>query len=496
MRSKQIRESILFLAVVFSSVAALMTGCGTNQNRNPGSVGEAQREAPQQQVSEASSIAHQAYIYGYPLVTTKITGLAFVNTAKPDPRTLQAPINQLVNMPEYPPATYHGVTAPNADTLYSCAFLDLSGEPVVLSYPDMGKRYFLFPIYDAWTNVIHSAGSRTSGQTAQNLLIAGPSWHGPVPRTMTLVRSSTNKAFIIGRVYSDGSPTDLAQVHRLQAEFKLVPLSSFDKPFTPPAGQTGGPYTPKEVVRNVIAKMTASEYFNFMADAMKENPPILPQDGLILARLAKIGIVPGKPFDMSQLSTENQQAIEKVPQEVSAQFATMKAQGLGKNVNGWEIPGKCGRYGKDYLNRAVVSAFGWGCNLPEDAVYPITKVDSDGNPLKGTHTYMIHFNKGETPPVQGFWSITMYDNAYYFYPNALNKLTLSPRDRLHYNADGSLDLYFSHFRPAGIAEANWLPAPKDDFILCLRMYWPKETPPSILPTANPSWTPPPVKEHT
>jgi hypothetical protein len=145
-----------------------------------------------------------------------------------------------------------------------------------------------------------SPGSRTSGQTAQDLLIAGPSWHGSVPRNLTLVRSSTNTAFIIGRVYSDGTPPDLAQVHKLQAEFKLVPLSSFNKPFTPLAGQTGGPYAPKEIVRNVIAKMTASEYFNFMADAMKENPPVMPQDGQILARMAKIGIVPGKPFDMSQ----------------------------------------------------------------------------------------------------------------------------------------------------------------------------------------------------
>jgi hypothetical protein len=213
-----------------------------------------------------------------------------------------------------------------------------------------------------------SPGSRTSGQTAQDLLIAGPSWHGSVPRNLTLVRSSTNTAFIIGRVYSDGTPPDLAQVHKLQAEFKLVPLSSFNKPFTPPAGQTGGPYAPKEIVRNVIAKMTASEYFNFMADAMKENPPVMSQDGQILARMAKIGIVPGKPFDMSQLSTGTQQAIEKAPQEVNAQFAKMKAPGLGKNVNGWEIPGKCGRFGSDYLNRAVVSAFGWGCNLPEDAV--------------------------------------------------------------------------------------------------------------------------------
>jgi hypothetical protein len=445
---------------------------------------------------EAAAIAKDAYVYGYPLVTTKITGLAFVNTTEPDPRTFQAPINQFVNMPEYPPATYHGVTAPNADTLYSAAFLDLSGEPIVLSYPDMGKRFFLFPIYDAWTNVIHSAGSRTSGQTAQDLLIAGPSWHGSAPPNMTLVQSPTKTAFIIGRVYSDGTPTDLSQVHMLQAKFKLTPLSSHGKPYIPPAGQTGGPYTPKEIVRDVIAGMSASEYFNFVADAMKENPAIMPQDGQIIARMTKIGIIPGKPFDMSQLSTGNQQAIEKVPKEVNAQFASMKAHGLGKMVNGWEIPGKCGRYGSDYLNRAVVSAFGWGCNLPEDAVYPITKVDSAGNPLNGAHTYVIRFNKGDMPPVQGFWSITMYDNAYYFYPNALNKLTVSSRNRFQYNADGSLDLYFSHDQPAGAAQANWLPAPQDDFILCMRMYWPRVTPPSILPTANPSWTPPAVKERT
>jgi hypothetical protein len=238
---------------------------------------------------EAASIATDAYIYSYPLVTTKITGLAFTNTIKPDPATFQAPVNQLVSQPEYPAATYHGVTAPNADTLYSVGFLDLAKEPVALSYPNMGKRYFLFPIYDAWTAVIHSAGSRTTGESAQNILIAGPSWRGSVPTGMTLVKSPTNTAFIIGRVYSDGTPSDLAQVHALQRQFKLVPLSAYGKPYTPPPGQTGGPYTPKEIVRDVIAKMSASEYFNFMAEAMKENPPVLPQDAPIVAKMARIG---------------------------------------------------------------------------------------------------------------------------------------------------------------------------------------------------------------
>ena len=446
--------------------------------------------------AEAAGIARDAYVFGYSLVTTKITERAWVNTVEPDPRTFQAPINQLVSMPEYPPATYHGVTAPNADTLYTAGFLDLSAGPMVLSYPDMGKRYFLFPIYDAWTNVIRSPGSRISGPMALNILIAGPTWHGRVPSGMTLVQSTTNTVFLIGRVYSDGTPADLAAVHALQAKFKLTPLSSFGKPYTPPRGRTSGPYTPKDVVRDVIAKMTASEYFNFMTEAMKENPPSTPQDDAIVARMAKIGIVPGKPFDMSQLSPEIRQAIDKVPETVNAEFSSMESHGLGKMINGWQIPEICGRYGTDYLSRAVISDFGWGCNLPADAVYPITKVDTAGDLLSGANTYVLHFNKGETPPVDGFWSITMYDSGYYFYPNALNKLTVSARDKLQYNADGSLDLYFSHAQPAGVAEANWLPAPEEDFILCLRMYWPRSAQPSILPPANPSWIPPGVAKHT
>jgi hypothetical protein len=445
---------------------------------------------------EAVRIATEAYIYGYPLVTTKITGLAFTNTVKPDPAAFQAPVNQLVNQPGYPPATYHGVTAPNADTLYSAGFLDLSKEPMVLSYPNMGKRYFLFPIYDAWTTVVNSLGSRSTGEAAQNILIAGPSWRGTVPAGMTLVALPTNIGFIIGRVYSDGTPSDLAHVHALQAQIKLAPLSAYGKPYTPPAGQTGGQYTPKEIVRDVIARMTTPDYFTFLAEAMKENPPVLPRDASIVAAMANIGLVPGKPFDMSQLSPEIQKAIQTVPQAVAAQFNSVEAQGIGKMVNGWQIPEVCGKYGTEYRARAIVSDVGWGCNLPEDAVYPMAKVNDSGSPLTGTQAYVIHFKKGEMPPVQGFWSITMYDKQYYFYPNPLDKFTVSARNKLEYNADGSLDLYFSHEKPDGVAEANWLPAPADDFVLCMRLYWPRATPPSILPPTNPSWVPPPVKTVT
>ncbi|MBJ7900090.1 MAG: DUF1254 domain-containing protein [Cyanobacteria bacterium RI_101] len=441
---------------------------------------------------EAQAIAVDAYIYGYPLVTTEITGLAFTNTVKPDPNTLQAPLNQIVNQPEYPPADYKGVTAPNADTLYSAGFIDVSKEPIVFSYPDMGKRYFLFPIYDFWTTVINAPGSRTTGGAAGKVLITGPGWQGQVPQGMTRVKSPTNQLFMIGRVYADGTPADFERVHALQKQLRLVPLSQWGKAYTPPPGQTGGPYTPKEIVRDVISKMSTKEYFNLMAQTMKANPPVLPADQAILSKMAKLGIVPGQKFDWDKLDPKTQQALANVGQVVLEKLDRWQKTG-GKMVNGWLIPGS-GNYGADYTGRAAISAFGWGANLPQDAVYPFAKVDGTGQPLSGSNVYKMSFKKGQTPPVDGFWSITMYDKDYYFYPNPLNKLTLSPRNNLQYNADGSLDLYFAHQQPTNVPKSNWLPAPKDDFILMMRLYWPNEKPPSILPTNNPTWTPPAVEK--
>jgi hypothetical protein len=189
--------------------------------------------------------AISAYIYGYPLVTSEVTKMATTNTVAVDMKTFQTPLGQILSMPGYPPATYQGVTAPNADTLYSFGFFDVSKEPWVFSYPDMGNRYFLFPIYDMWTDVIISAGARTFGYGAQSVAITGPGWHGTLPEGVTQhVASPTGNIFMIGRVYAQDTPEDLAAVSKLQRQFKWAPLSSFDKPYTPPPGETGGPYTP------------------------------------------------------------------------------------------------------------------------------------------------------------------------------------------------------------------------------------------------------------
>jgi len=441
---------------------------------------------------EAKQIAIDAYIYGYALMTSDVTEKAFINTLAPSPQTFQAPLNQFVSIPKYPAADYKGVTAPNADTLYSGAFMDVSKEPILLSYPDMKGRYFLFPIYDQWTNVIASPGKRTMGTGAQTIAITGPQWHGSLPAGVKQVKSPTNTVFTIGRVYADGTPEDYAAVNAEQKEFRLVPLSSYGKPYTPPAGVID-PNAPsvKEKVRDIISAMDTQSYFNAMAMSMAINPPILPQDAPIVAEMAKIGLVPGKPFDLSKLPPADQTALADVGKVAIVQIDEQQKTG-NKVVNGWLMSSGTGDFGTKYLWRAAVADFGWGANLTKDAIYPSTKTDSDGSPLVGTNTYVIHFAKGQTPPASGFWSITMYDSEYYFYPNALNKLTVSMRDKPVANADGSLDLYFSHDKPANAPQANWLPAPEGQFILMMRLYWPSEKPPSIL---DGTWSPPLVKKQ-
>jgi hypothetical protein len=439
--------------------------------------------------AQAQKDAVDAYIYGYSLVTTELTRMATTNTVTASAETMQAPLNQVVNVPSYPPADYKGVTAPNADTLYTFGFINVTKEPMVFSYPNMGTRYFLFPIYDAWTDVIAAPGKRTEGDSAHNVLITGPNWHGTVPAGMIHLKSPSGSLFMIGRVYCTGTPADLSAVHALQAKFRLVPLSSFGKPYSPLAGTAGGPYTPKDVVRDVINKWSTSEYFAFMAKQMVANPPVLPRDKAIVAEMAQIGLVPGKAFTGSALGPDASQVLKNVNALAMAKISAMQ-KNAGIVRNGWTIPGANGTYGTDYLSRAYISAYGWGANLPQDANYPNTKVDSTGAPLNGSNVYRVHFAKGATPPVKGFWSITMYDSEYYFYPNPLNKLTVSERDDLKSNTDGSIDLYFAHTKPANVPQSNWLPAPAAPFILMLRMYWPNPTPPSILPPSNPTWVPP------
>ncbi|WP_271407960.1 DUF1254 domain-containing protein [Pseudomonas sp. Q1-7] len=445
--------------------------------------------APAADQDQLLQIAKEAYIYGYSLVTTEVTRVQMTNVDRVD--NAHAPMGQFFNVKRYPPAEYRGVSAPNADTLYSVAWADLS-EPQVFSQPDMGDRYYLMPMYDLWMTIFHSPGARTAGGAPTQYLLTGPGWQGEVPEGMVQIKSATRKMLILGRTYADGSEQDYAAVNALQAQLTLTPLSAWGKPYTPkaPAVDPNPGFSMTAKPQEVILGMSTETYFNKLASLMCEEAPPAAEDGPILARMATLGIEPCKPFQLGKLEPALQEALADLP-AVALKEIGANQQALGSKVNGWTYTKGLGDYGTNYMKRAVVAAFGWPANVEADAVYPYATEDSSGQKLNGAHRYTLTFAKGQLPPVNGFWSITQYqiDQGWWFVPNPLNKFTVSPRDEMTYNADGSLTLYFQHESPGKDKEANWLPAPKGDFLPMLRMYWPKAQTPSIL---DGSWTPPKI----
>ena len=216
-------------------------------------------------------IASDAYIYGYPLVTMEMTRRVITNVA--EPKGTRAPMGQLIKLREYPDASFRDVTAPNADTLYTTAFFDVGKEPWVLSLPDMIGRYFLMPMLDGWTDVFQVPGKRTTGTGAQTYAITGPGWSGTLPDGVKQYKSPTSLVWLLGRIYCSGTPEDYKAVHALQDEIKLVPLSSYGKPYTPPAGKVDSSIDMKTPVRDQVNKLDAVEYFTLLAELMKTNPP-------------------------------------------------------------------------------------------------------------------------------------------------------------------------------------------------------------------------------
>lgn len=466
---------------------------GAQPSSSDASPAGAAQSAGTQSEAEAVAIATDAYIYGYSLITTEVTRVQMSNVPKAD--ETHAPPNQFANVPRYPPADYRGVSAPNADTLYSLAWVDLRKEPMVFSHPDMGKRFFLFPMYSLWMPVVESPGARTTGGKAANIVITGPNWNGQPPAGMQHVKSPTEHLVILGRTYADGSEADYKAVNALQAQYKLVPLSMFGKPYTPqaPAVDPAPGFSMTDKPQKVIDDMGLATYFSMMTRLMGTTAPPAPEDAPILARMATIGLEPGKPFEMDKLSPKVQAALSAVPKAAQQKIFAQRDTS-GTKQNGWFVPKAAGVYGTDYLQRALIAAFGWPANLSLDAIYPYALTDGTGETLTGANKYTLTFPKGQTPPVNGFWSITMYidDGGWWFNPNPLNKFTISMRDKPKFNADGSLTLYFQNESPGKDKEANWLPAPKNNFILMMRMYGPKENPPSILPPGQGTWQPPPV----
>jgi hypothetical protein len=333
-------------------------------------------------------------------------------------------------------------------------------------------------------------GKRTTGTKAQTYAITGPGWKGTLPAGIKEYKSPTSMVWILGRIYCTGTPEDYAAVHAAQDEFKLFPLSAYGKSYTPPAGKADASIDMKTAVRDQVNRMDAVAYFTLLAHLMKRNPPAA-ADAPEVAKFAKIGLVPGRDFDAGKFDAAFAKRVPQVAfDRIMLQFKVNKAI---RNVNGWAFDAEAGVYGTNYFNRALVTAIGLGANRIQDACYPTSQKDADGKEYVGSNKYVMRFPKGQLPPVGGFWSLTMYDENYFFVANPINRQSISARQNLKANPDGSVDLYIQKDNPGPGRESNWLPAPAGKFVLMLRMYWPNEKSPSII---NGTWKPPPVRVVT
>lgn len=433
---------------------------------------------------DAHEIAVDAYIYCYPLVTMDLTRLQSTNI-EPGKEFGKGPMNMFVNIPAYPPADMKVVVRVNFDTLYSVAWLDLTKEPQIVSAPDTAGRFYLLPMLDMWSDVFASPGWRTTGTEASEFLVTPPGWSGKVPEGVTQIAAPTSYVWIIGRTRTDG-PGDYDAVRAIQAGYRVTPLSGLGKPPVASAVKIDPGVDMKTPPKTQADTMPAAKYFGYAAELLKLHPPHL-TDQPIVARMKRIGLEPGKSFDFDKLDPTVQKALGGAP-ESAQKLMAWKVATLARVANGWSMnTDTMGVYGTYYLKRAIVAQLGLGANLPEDAIYPLNLADESGKPLAGASKYVIHFDKGATPPVNAFWSITLYDDEGFQVANTLDRFALSSWMPFVTNADGSMDLYFQNESPGKDKEANWLPAPKGSFNLTMRLYSPK---PDAL---TGKWNPPVVK---
>jgi hypothetical protein len=433
---------------------------------------------------EAHAIGVDAYLYFYPLVTMDTTRRVTTNV-EPGKTPGFGPANMFSNFQAYPTADFKAVVRPNFDTLYSSGWLDMTAGPVVLSVPDTGGRYYLMPMLDMWSDVFASPGWRTTGTQVGNFLITPPKWSGTAPEGMTRIDAPTPYVWIIGRTKTDGS-ADYEAVHKIQVGYQITPLSEQGRPAKPAQVRIDPNVDMKTPPKTQVDALSADQFFAYAAELLKTNPPHI-TDQPIIAQMKRIGIEPGKSFDLDKTDPVIRSGLAKAPEEARPLMA-WKLPTLARVVNGWSLnTDTMGVYGNYYLKRAIIAQSGLGANVPEDAFYPINLADESGEPLDGRNKYTLHFEKGATPPTNAFWSVTLYDSDGFQVGNSLDRFALSSWMPFKYNADGSLDLHFQNENPGKDKEANWLPAPKGPFNLTMRVYAPRSE------ALTGKWSPPPVK---
>jgi hypothetical protein len=474
------------VSMLSAVILVALTGCATTKDViSQTEKGEKDRPG----FGETRAIAEEGFIYGLPIVMNYDVMHDFV--IDKNSGQYKGPINTIVN--EARVFTYKdtSVITPNSDTPYSLLWLDLRAEPMVISVPAMEKeRYYSVMLCDGNTFNYGYIGSRATGNDAGDYLVVGPDWQGETPPGIKKVfRSTTPFGLTVFRTQLF-DPGDMDNVKKIQAGYKVQPLSAYlGKPAPSPAPAIDFPIITKELVK--------TNFFEYLDFAL-QFAPAGPEEREIRARLARIGIGAGKSFSFKDLSLEHKLEVG-LGMKDGEKKVEEKVASLGKEINGWRIASSFGDrdfFHGDWLLRAAAAKAGIYGNDAVEAMYPMTRKDVNGKTLDGSkHNYTLTFPAGQLPPVNAFWSVTMYDGkTQLLIKNPIDRYLInSPMlPNMKKNADGSLTIHIQKDSPGKEKEANWLPAPDGPIYMVMRLYWPKTEPPSILPPGVGTWQPPAV----
>jgi hypothetical protein len=437
--------------------------------------------------AETKAIAEEGFIYGLPIVMNYAVMYEYaVDKGNPE---FKAPFNQIKN--EARVFTYKdtAIVTPNSDTPYSFLWMDLRAEPIVLSVPAVEKsRYYAVQLEDGNTFNYGYIGSRATGSDAGDYMVAGPNWKGETPAGIKKVFHSTTQFSVAGYRTQLFGPDDMPNVVKVQAGYKVQPLSQYLKQPAPPAA-------PAVDFPKINKDLVKTGFFDYLAFAL-QFAPAGPEENEIREKLGRLGVEAGKKFDPAALSQEQKAAVMAGVKEGEAKIKRYLAAGQ-RNINGWKVGSLFGDrafFNGDWLKRAAGAQGGIYGNDAVEAMYPMTKTLANGEPLDGSkHNYTLTFAAGQYPPVNAFWSVTMYDGkSQLLIKNPINRYLInSPMlPNMKKNEDGSLTLYIQKDSPGADKESNWLPAPNDTIYLVMRLYWPKTEAPSILPPGEGNWKPP------
>lgn len=457
--------------ITTSSLVLALSACARDVGPTPETAQGASLASPEQ----AKAIAQEAYTYAYPMLENYRT--IYVQAVSKESPGYTGPFNQLSHKTELLGPDFKDVVRPNNDTLYSFAWLDLRAQPIVITVPQIENRYYSVQLIDMFTNNFGYVGTRTTGSKAGSYLVTGPRWQGAKPGDVKRVfRSNSNFVFCIIRTGVDG-PEDVPAVVNIQKRYHLTPLNVFlGRSRVPVAsGLTFPAYDPQKA-----KSASFIDYLNFLLVQVR----VPPSEQALMKRFALIGIEPGQLSASMRLGPAMRDAIDEgvgaalVRISKAARDLSEVEGVISRTGGGWQ--GTIGLFGSPefmkgrYLARAAAAMFGLYGNDAEEAYYPLGNSDASGDALDGTKRYIMRFEKGGLPPVDAFWSMTMYSLPdQLMVANPIDRYSIGDRSKLRYGKDGSLTLYIQHESPGKQKEANWLPAPDGPFSLQFRMYVPK-----------------------